>query len=242
MKINIAISAYNRPEYSQRSLASIFGAKGFSLDKYNIFCAIDCHEDGSHNPMVRGVYESFGISPFIAKEKHGCNYTVKKALDLAWEDKPDFVLMLEDDIIISDDALLYIEWAAEKYQSDDSVRTIGLWKSKDGWDFDKPLTKSTIFRADEQVWFTCWGWGTWRDRWQEMSDTWTTGSDSHDTSWDVVLYSHLNGRKEVVPAISRAYNCGEFGGTHRGRAWPGITSAGLVDPDGPIKYWSNNKL
>lgn len=239
MKINIAISAYNRPEYSQRSLAAIFGAKGFSLDKYKIFCVIDCYEDGSYNQDVLNVYTSFGITPIVVGEKHGCNYTVKKALDLAWADEPDFVLMLEDDIIIADDALLYIEWAAEKYKGDTSVRTIGLWKSKNGWDFNKPLSKSELFKVHEQVWFTCWGWGTWNEQWKEISNTWTTGSDSHDTSWDVVMYSHLGDRKEVVPSISRAYNCGEFNGTHRGRAWPGITSAGLVDPDGPINYWIN---
>ena len=239
MKINIAISAYNRPEYSQRSLAAIFGAKNFSLDKYQIFCVIDCYEDGSYNQDVLNVYTSFGLTPIVVKEKHGCNYTVKKALDLAWENKPDFVLMLEDDIIISDDALLYIEWAAEKYKNDLSVRTIGLWKSKNGWDFNRPLSKSELSKVHEQVWFTCWGWGTWASRWEEIFNTWTTGSDSHDTSWDVVMYSHLGDRKEITPSISRAYNCGEFNGTHRGRAWPGITSAGLVDPDGPINYWIN---
>jgi hypothetical protein len=71
-----------------------------------------------------------------------------------------------------------------------------------------------------------------------MLATWTTGNDSHSTSWDVVLYNHLGNRKEVVPAISRAYNCGELNGTHRGKEWPGITSSGFVDPDGDINYWS----
>lgn len=239
MKINIAISAYNRPEYLQRCIAALYGAKGFNKDKYNIFCAMDCHEDESFNNDVLDVFFFFRLVPDIAKKKQGCNYTVKKALELAWEDNPDFVLMIEDDIIISDDALMYIEWAAEKYKNDPSVRTIGLWKSKHGWNFDAPLTRSLTFRIDEQNWFTCWGWGTWKDRWEEMFATWTTGDDSHDTSWDVVLYSHLGGRKEVVPAISRAYNCGDFNGTHRGRDWPGITSAGLVDPDGDVTYWTN---
>ncbi len=241
MKINIAISAYNRPEYSQRSIAAIFGAKGFTPQKYRIFCAMDCYADGSFNQDVYNIYQFFGVIPDVAEQKRGCNYNVRRALELAWEDNPDFVLMIEDDIIISDDALQYIEWAAEKYKNDHSVWTIGLWKSKSGWDYDKPLAKSILSRIDKQVWFSCWGWGTWRDRWEEMLIKWTTGGDSHDTSWDVVLYSHLGNRKEVVPAISRAYNCGELNGTHRGRAWPGVTAAGLIDPDGAINYWTNNK-
>ena len=240
MKINIAISAYNRPEYLQRCIAALYGAKGFDKDKYHIYCAMDCYEDGTFNKDVLDVFFWFRLVPDIAKKKQGCNYTVKKALDMAWEDNPDFVLMIEDDIIISDDALMYIEWAAERYKDDTITRTIGLWKSKNGWNFNKPLPKSELFKIDEQVWFTCWGWGTWPDRWKEMSENWTTGDDSHDTSWDMIVYGHLNNRKEVVPSISRAYNCGELNGTHRGRDWPGVTSAGLIDPDGPISYWVNN--
>lgn len=237
MEINIAISAFNRPEYTQRSLAAIFGAKGFDRERYKIFAVMDCYVDGSYDMDVLKVFKDFNIGPFILPTKHGCNYTIKKALDMAWEGNPDFVLMIEDDIIISDDALMYIEWASEKYKDDTSVRTVSLWKSKDGWEFNGPLRKSEFFRVSEQVWFTCWGWGTWKDRWEEISSTWTTGSDHHDTSWDVIMYSHLGSRKEVVPAISRAYNCGELGGTHRGRAWPGITAAGLIDPDGSLNYW-----
>jgi len=237
MKINIAISAYNRPEYSRRSLAAIFGAKGFSFDKYDIHCVMDCHQDGSYNPQVYNVYNSFGITPTVVSQKHGCNYTVKKALELAWETKPDFVLMLEDDIIISDDALLYIEWAAERYKDDPSVRTIGLWGHNNGYSLGKELPENEHGMVMRQNYFTCWGWGTWRNRWDEMLATWTTGSDSHNTSWDVIVSSHLGDRVEILPSISRAYNCGEDGGTHRGRAWPGVVASGLIDPDGLINYW-----
>jgi hypothetical protein len=237
MKINIAISAYNRPEYSQRSLAALLGAKGYSLNKYKIFCAMDCYENGDWNKEVYDVYTNFRISPFVAKQKQGCNYTVKKALELAWEDGPDFVLLIEDDIIISDDALMYIEWAAEKYKDDSSVRTIGLWGHDNGYALGTPLTDGEHGKVMRQNYFTCWGWGTWKDRWEEMLTTWTTGDDSHDTSWDVIVSSHLGERVEILPSISRAYNCGEHGGTHRGRAWPGLVASGLIDPDGQIEYW-----
>jgi len=236
MKINIAISAYNRPEYTQRSLAAIFGAKGFSKERYKIFAAMDRHGD-SFNTDVLNVFQEFGINPFIVPSKYGCNYTIKAALELAWKDNPDFVLIIEDDIIISDDALEYIEWASEKYKDDHSVRTIGLWGHDKGYSLDNTLTEKEHGKVMRQNYFTCWGWGTWGDRWEEMFATWTTGDDKHDTSWDVIVSSHLGDRVEILPSISRAYNCGENGGTHRGRAWPGLVASGLVDPDGPIEYW-----
>ena len=237
MKINIAISAYNRPEYSRRSLAAIIGAKGFSPEKYSIYCSIDCDANGEINPEVYNVYASYKGPLTLEKApiKLGCNYNVKAALELAWEDNPDFVLMIEDDIIISDDALEYIEWAAERYKQDTSVRTIGLWGHNNQPSL--PLSSNDYGKAMRQNYFTCWGWGTWKDRWEEMLAKWTTGDDSHDTSWDVIVSSHLGERVEILPAISRAYNCGEYGGTHRGRAWPGIVASGVIDPDEIIQYW-----
>ena len=242
MKINIAISAYNRPEYSRRSLAAIMGAKGFSPEKYSIYCSIDCDANGDINPEVYSIYASYSgpLTLGTAPIKLGCNYNVKAALELAWEDNPDFVLMIEDDIVISDDALQYIEWAAGKYKDDPSVRTIGLWGHDDGiGNPGSPVSEKDYGMAMRQNYFTCWGWGTWRDRYNEMNETWTTGDDSHDTSWDVIVSSHLGERVEILPAISRAYNCGEHGGTHRGRAWPGLVASGLVDPDGEIEYWEH---
>jgi len=84
MKINIAISAYNRPEYSRRSLAAIFGAKGFTKNRYKIFAVMDRLEDNSFNMEVLEVFQELGINPHIVPTKHGCNYTIKKALELAW--------------------------------------------------------------------------------------------------------------------------------------------------------------
>jgi len=240
MKINIAVSAYNRPEYTQRSLAAIFGAKGFSKERYKIFAAMDRQGDSSFNMDVLKVFQDFGINPSIVPLKYGCNYTVKAALQLAWKDNPDFVLMIEDDIIISDDALMYVEWAAEKYKDDTSVRTVGLWGHNNGYMLNAPLEEKERGKVMRQNYFTCWGWGTWKDRWEEMLATWTTGGDSHNTSWDVIVSSHLAERVEILPSISRAYNCGEDGGTHRGRAWPGLVASGLIDPDGQIEYWEHN--
>ena len=138
-------------------------------------------------------------------------------------------------MIVAPDAFRYIKWAARRYKHDPSYRTIGLWSHKDGWAPDKPWNPSEPTRIMEQSLFSVWGWATWKDRWQEMSDNWTTGPDSHDTSWDVVMLSQLNGRKEVVPSISRAKNIGDVGGTHRGGIHPVVLSSGF-DTSGP--FWA----
>jgi hypothetical protein len=228
MDIKIAFSAYNRPEYTRRALAAIMGMKGFNWVPENIFASVDMLPQGFHNSGVLKVFSDFGITPILADKKLGCNGNVKLALDSAWASEPDAVLMIEDDIIVCHDAWLYINWAARKFQDDQSVRTVTLFN--ESREYQNPLAISS------RNFFCCWGWLTWQDRWTEMSEKWTTGDDGYNTSWDVVLSKSLENRKEIFPLISRAYNCGEFNGTHRGKAWPGILSSGLVDSDSTIQY------
>jgi glycosyltransferase involved in cell wall biosynthesis len=237
MRIDIVVAAYNRPEYLQRCLAAIFGMKGIEAIKTPICVAVDKLPDGTYNEAVLAVAKRFECPLILSEAKQGCNGTIKSALVHAWSGNPDFVLLIEDDIIVSPDALMYVQWAAKEYKDDPSVRTIGLWGHNKGYQPWQALSPKEAGKVMRQQYFTCWGWGTWRSRWEEMLQTWTTGDDSHDTSWDVIMSSHLNGRDEILPSIARAYNCGEIGGTHRGRAWPGATSAGLVDPDGPLEFW-----
>jgi FkbM family methyltransferase len=236
--MRIAISAYNRPEYTNRCLSAIFAMKGFD-DPSLIDVFVDMLPDGTFNEEISKVLSSYGIKNIHwASKKQGCNGAVKLALEMAWSNNPDFVLMIEDDIIVSVDAWQYATWAARIFKNNPVVRTVGLWNHQDGWQIGKPYDNRESTKVMSQSLFNCWGWGTWRKEWDEMVTIWTQDrNDFHDTSWDIVLLSTLNGRKEVVPSIARAYNCGEHGGTHRGRAWPGITSSGLIDPDSTIEYW-----
>jgi FkbM family methyltransferase len=236
--MRIAISVYNRPEYTQRCLAAIFGMKGFNNPSF-IDVAIDRLPDGTFNEDVVSVLEFYNITNIHWNSiKLGCNGTVKLALEESWSKNPDFVLMIEDDIIVSPDAWEYATWAARIFKNNKDVRTVGLWSHQDGWKVGAPYAHNESTKVMSQSLFNCWGWGTWRKEWDEMDVSWTLDlSDSHDTSWDMVLLSTLNGRKEIVPSIARAHNCGEHGGTHRGRAWPGITSCGLIDIDAPFEFW-----
>jgi hypothetical protein len=230
MTTTIALSVCNRPEYTQRCIASILAMKG--LGNTHIVASIDRQADGSLNQDVLQVLKKFGINYGFSVDKAGCNGNVRHAIEYALATAPDFIIMVEDDIILADDAFLYFQWAAKTYKDDLSVRTIGTyneWHESMGYIPDP-------FSAKRQNYFTCWGWGSWPDRIEEMLSNWTTGDDSHDTSWDVVVSSHLNGRQEIVPLISRSYNCGDFNGTHRGRAWPGLVSSGIVDCDGAVNF------
>jgi len=232
MTFAIAMPVCNRPEYTRKALEAIH-----AMEEWEglIYASIDCSQDGVVDWRVEDVLSEFGVVKQRAAHKLGCNRNVKAALDLAWESNPDVVICIEDDVIVTPDAFRYIKWAARRYKHDPSYRTIGLWSHKNGWAPDKPWNPSEPTRVMEQSLFSVWGWATWKDRWQEISDDWTTGPDVHDSSWDVVVLAGLNERKEVVPSISRANNIGEIGGTHQGAVHPVVIASGF-DTSGP--YWT----
>lgn len=229
MTFAIAMPVCNRPEYTKKALEALKDFEGL------IYASVDLQSDGTINHEVVDVLRLHGVECVAPIEKLGCNGNVKAALDLAWESKPDVVICIEDDVIVTPDAFRYIKWAARRYKHDPAYRTIGLWSHKDGWTPDKKWNPNEPMKVMEQSLFSVWGWATWKDRWQEMSDNWTTGPDVHDTSWDVVMLSQLKGRKEVVPSISRANNIGALNGTHQGALHPVALASGF-DTSGA--YWT----
>lgn len=238
----IAMPVCNRPEYTRKALEAISRMEGWDG---LIFASVDRQKDGTINNDVVAELRSAPVLMRFSETKLGCNSNVKAALDFAWESNPDVVICIEDDVVVTPDAFRYIKWAARRYKHDPSYRTIGLWSHKEGWTPNNPWHPSEATRVMEQSLFSVWGWATWRDRWQEMSDNWTTGPDVHESSWDVVMLSQLNGRKEVVPSISRANNIGELDGTHQGAVHPVVLSSGF-DTSGdfwmPIKDVNKKKV
>lgn len=228
----IAMPVCNRPEYTERAIKAI--PLGIP-----IYAHVDCQKDGLFNKEVLEVLKKHDIVYEMAQDKLGCNGNVKAALELAWNSglQPDVVVCIEDDIVVEPDAFDYIRWAANRYKHDPQYRTIGLWAHKQGWQPGRPFHPSELGKVMEQPKFSVWGWATWRDRWEEIRDRWTTGPDSHDTSWDVVMLSQLEGRKEVVPSISRANNIGELNGTHQGAVHPGCLASDFGQ--GKVEYWTN---
>lgn len=224
MEFAIAMPVCNRPEYTRKAIEAIQQMEGWNG---LIFASVDRQKDGTiNNDVVAELRKGPALIRFL-DNKLGCNGNVKAALDFAWESNPDVVICIEDDVVVTPDAFRYVKWATRRYKCDTSYRTIGLWSHKEGWTPDKPWNPSEPTHVMEQSLFSVWGWAVWRDRWQEMSDNWTTGPDTHDTSWDVVMLSQLNGRKEVVPSISRANNIGDLGGTHRRGIHPAALASGF---------------
>ncbi len=236
MTVAFAMPAYNRPDYTKKSLEAIHKLWGF--DNHPIYVSVDQLPDKSHDSGVVDAVKSFGITPFLADKRLGCNGNVQNALRVAWADpEVDVVVCVEDDIILSPIVLKYVEWAANEFKDAQQVRTISLWSHRTNpWKPGDPYTNQTPFHIQFENHFNCWGWATWRDRWEEMDQEWSTMGDSHEGSWDQIISNNLKGRVECSPSISYANNIGKEGGTHRDSAWPGFLVDGFISELTPVSF------
>jgi hypothetical protein len=125
----------------------------------------------------------------------------------------DYVILAEDDLLVSDDILEYHKWAATEYVDDDEIATVHSWRQypPEGASFSAVERLSPF--ADSLV------WGTWRDRWPLLEANWdhdyNTGVGNY-RGWDWHFRLRLlpaHGKVSLYPQISRVQNIGEEG-TH----------------------------
>jgi hypothetical protein len=144
-------------------------------------------------------------------------------------------IAVEDDILTAPDFLTFMNRGLERYKDEPKVFSIGA--------FNLPIVTPKTYRYDAfcSYRFMCWGWGTWKDRWEksdwsvkdfpefvgnrENQRRFNQGGD--DLSW--LLTMHMGGKIDswdtvwayahskhdavaVLPVISKVYNIG-FDGT-----------------------------
>ncbi|HHR6038929.1 TPA: hypothetical protein ACS70C_003348 [Providencia alcalifaciens] len=111
------------------------------------------------------------------------------------------VIVLEDDIVTSPFFLNFMNSALNKYQSNEKVWHIS------GWNY--PL-KNTEELPETFFWRTmnCWGWATWKDRWQyfEKSPQKLVTSWSQETIQKFNLDGYHNFWSQVEENISGKLN------------------------------------
>lgn len=219
MQLGLSVCLYRRPDYSKQILTAISAVPEFVNIPTVVY--IDLYNVEMQSQLENIVQQ---ILPHVcvvkATEKLGCNETTRCALSRSFENPIDFNVHIEDDILVAPSAGAYMQWASNMFALDSSIFSAGLWRHPNGWlpGCSRDMYTDEHNMVEKFAFFTCWGFGTWRDRAQEMLARWTTGSD-YSLSWDTHLCDTVRGaRSEVLPLISRVQNIGEIDGTHRGNA------------------------
>lgn len=242
----IALFVYNRPEHTRRTVEALRANELAQQSDLFVFA------DGAKNEpavaavqsvreYVRGM-EGFRSVTIIERERNFglSNSIINGVTQLC--DQYGRVIVVEDDVVTAPDFLTFMNHALERYKEEPRIFSVS--------GFNLPIATPPSYSYDAfcSYRFMCWGWGTWKDRWQnadwsmkdfpdfiadrEKQKRFNRGGD--DLSW--LLARHMEGKIDswdtvwaythsrhdafaLLSVVSRAYNIGFDGtGVHCRRA------------------------
>ena len=197
--MNITVSAYNRPEYLQQTLAALRACDGF--DSCRVVVLIDPSDEAGRCAEVA---TTLGFVCFAYATRVKCNAAIMNAFAYGFQVmESEFHLHFEDDTVPTRDALRWFAWARDAYRDQARIMNVSGYQR---------VSNGCLDECGARRWFTPWGWGVWRDRWDGLAAGWVRDDA---TSWDVIVNHVLRaGRHEVFPTVSRIQNIGAERGTH----------------------------
>jgi hypothetical protein len=238
----VALFVYARPDHTRRTLEALRVNKLAQQSDLFVFA------DGAKNEAdMAGVFAVRKLIPSIDGFKSVTIVERDRNLGLSKSiisgvaqlcDEFGRVIAVEDDVITAPDFLKFMNCGLQQYA--DEPRALSVCA------FSPPIVTPKGYGYDT-FWsyrFACWGWGTWKDRWdkadwsvqdypefrkdQQKQKRFNQGGDDLSwfltlhmegkiDSWDTIwAYTHCkNDALALVPVASKAYNIGLDGsGTH----------------------------
>ncbi len=125
----------------------------------------------------------------------------------------DYVAHLEEDVVPSSDFLTWHTGMADLYRADPRVFTVSAWwGSPPEW--SSGLPEGVLAGFGLAAHFVPWGFGLWRDRFEELRAKWSF------EFWDRHLNEVVRGdRLTVHPLVARVRDIGEQGGVNDAAEW-----------------------
>ena len=216
----ITIAAYRRPEYLQEVLRSLEKALEYcpEFKPDHIILGIDKGGDLE-------VEKNDSPIEIIRWPEHlGVNEHPRRLLQYAFmELGSDFNLHLEDDIVLSPDALRLAMWFQ---RTPNDAMTLSLYGASK--DFSEP--NKLRHRSD----FGAWGWATSRAAWLRLLAPYWNYKRDLPIGWDWSISKLMaeKGLRAMEPVLSRVRNIGREKGTYQtpegydrdfsGQTWAGV--------------------
>ena len=227
MNSAVIVFSYERPKSFNRLVNSILNANYCKED--NIDLIISC--DYSGNEEIKQIssnieWEHGKKIELFHPSRLGLRNHIMKCFEQA--SNYDFIIVLEDDLVVSDSFYMYGREAAKFYDNDDNIAGVSLYSYQKNWlawsyRFEPQKTQyDTYFMRIAQSWgelFTKKQWLRFKDWYEKNIDfkrdklnparvnTWP------DSSWlkYFVRYCILNDKYLVYPYHSLTTNCSELG-------------------------------
>jgi len=211
MRNTITIAAFRRPDYLKQVLDSLTVALRFcpEFSPHVIVVGVDQFADGSRREDVLDVIREFGhqrLEVIEWNERLGINEHPRRLCMYAFSKlESDFNLHLEDDTVLSPDALSLAQWFFDGHSA---RRVLNLYSPSLTYDSPDELRLGSGFHA--------WGWGCNFNVWEKLSLHWNHRI-SYPIGWDwsVTDTMDLYGFATVHPVLSRVRNIGRLNGWHQ---------------------------
>lgn len=202
MKKTITIAAYNRPSNLARLLDSLKGQLT-SLEDYDLFIRIDV--GGKNFEEVRDLAKSVNfISTTVGYPltNQGINRNTYETMWWAFEVvKADFNLYLEDDLLLSPDALSLAEWYIQQDLEDVAAGCL--------CNLAGSLNPEKVILARA---FIGWGFVMSRDQWHTYAKpVWLSGKGMWDNRLANAIRATGPEIHNMLPELSRITNTGRVG-------------------------------
>lgn len=190
--MNIAIFAFSRPDLLQRTLAALVANDLANKVSATFFCDGPRHE--KDEPGTRAVRElakkahGFASVEVVERPKNmGCAASVIDGLTEMFR-LHERLIVIEDDIVTSPYTLRFLAEGLARYADNEKVFNISAWTPPH---IARKISASYPCDVYAIPRFNCWGWASWRDRFQ-------------DIDWDVKDYQTFKNS----PQLRKAFNIG----------------------------------
>lgn len=207
----ITISGCKRPWALRQTLESLRKCEGFK--EYHALVVLDDHPKGDRSITQECMEVAEGFPIVVNHKNEGCNATILKCLHSGFQllqsshkgDPKDFHIHLEDDTVPAKAFLRFMEYASERFYDQEGVLSVsGFSKSTEG-----PPNA-----CKHHPHFICWGWGTWRNRYETLLHPYWNRHDK-ETSWDTHIQKCIKTwRGTIKPCVSLIQNIGNREGTY----------------------------
>jgi hypothetical protein len=222
----VMTTACRRPYYLERALGSWSEARGTSgLSLFAVKLGQSEREIQQRDLIRRShLRKARGVEVFPDNTPgRGLHAAIAEGANRVFRTySVSFLVLTEEDVIVSADVLEYMAWARDRFADDKHV--IGVCAHSvggQGWDKHEPAEDAAAAQDQARLlpYFNAWCWGTWKDRWTNVfqpSWDWDCNSGGPlDSGWDWNIATRLipavNGLF-VVPDASRSQNIGELEG------------------------------
>lgn len=210
MRSAILLTTYNRPHYLEKVLESWQHVRHFQEWPLHVFV-----EPSEEMPQIIGMLESLDHPNMHIH----INPTIYGVLHNPWvgfetlfrEEHFEFVVRVEDDLLVSDDILEFFAFQAEKWEQRENVYAVLGFTNENGDDDAYRLVPN----------FSPLIWGTWWYIWQDkIGPSWDhdystyNHTPGHQAGWDWNLNTRIypaDGALSVAPTSTRVKDIGEFG-------------------------------